>query len=305
MGFLVLSKFESDRIKEKVKYTINLEVLYKEIDKIPALTGAGVRYIDANLNIVELRPFEHVCLLNPVYIVLREPPKEYKAEEFSSYLKQNQENPRERNLVAEVSGAAISCAAAAIGWIVVFSSAAAVPVSGGASAAITYLSYGAAIAGTAQCFNGLVRTGIEASGNGDFLDQLDRQEWYEYASYALDAISIAGATAASATAVKSIKIFKASTGRPYKDILKGLSRSERRRLTLDIIRVNNPKVSNQALKAMIRSGNYPKRYLSSEIRNAYALKVKDAVGASLSFGGSISSGGINSIAVGIWEGIEE
>lgn len=302
---LLLSPVQQKRFKDRIEQSINLKKLYQGIDSIPALTGAGVRFIDSEFNIVELRPFERICLRDPVYIVLREPPTAFNADQFASYLRQNQENPRENKLVKEVAGAVLSCGAAALGWIVVFSSAAAIPVSGGASSAITYLSLGAALASTAQCANGLYRSKEEYQGNGAHLDALDSQEWYQNVSSALDIISIAGAGAAFASAIKSIKLFKASTGRSYADILKGLSRAEKRRLTLEVIRVNNPGVSNHVLKRMIRNGQYPKRYTSSGIRNTYALQVKDAVGASLSFTGSALSGTIGNIAVGIWEEIDE
>lgn len=66
-------------------------------------------------------------------------------------------------------------------------------------------------------------------------------------SHALDIISFGGALAASAAVIKSLKLLKNSSN-SYAELLKGLSRPKRRRLTEEIIRVNNPRVPNRLLK---------------------------------------------------------
>ncbi|WP_425640950.1 hypothetical protein ACPUEK_12420 [Marinomonas gallaica] len=301
MSIKGIESYKESLLRSNIELTVNFQDLFDKIDKTPDLNGAGVKYIDSEYTIIELRPFAQTCLKYPTYVVFREPPKDFSSSEFASFLKQNQSNVREQKLVEEITNTAISCTGAILGWIAVIGSAGMVPISGGGSTVITYLSYGAAVAGTVQCFNGMYRVHEEAEGNGQQVDELSKQAWYKLMSSALEYISLAAASAAAATTLKSLKLFKASTGKDYTALLKGLSRAERRRLTLEVLRVNNPRVSNSVLKKMMGIGLKPKRYSSSAIKKAYAIQLSDAVSASLSIGGSIYSGKINSLAVGVWE----
>tara|TARA_R110002050_G_scaffold189455_13_gene324040 strand:- start:215 stop:400 length:186 start_codon:yes stop_codon:yes gene_type:complete len=50
--------------------------------------------------------------------------------EFAGHLKGSQGNIRESKLVGEVAGTVLSCGAAFLGWVVVFGSGAAIPLTG-------------------------------------------------------------------------------------------------------------------------------------------------------------------------------
>jgi hypothetical protein len=58
---------------------------------------------------------------------------------------------RDAKLLSELLGLGLSCSSAYIGWAVVVSSGATVPLTGGSSAFMNYLGYAAATASTAQC----------------------------------------------------------------------------------------------------------------------------------------------------------
>lgn len=204
----------------------------------------------------------------------------------------------------EASATLLSCSAAVLSWVVVVGSGAAAPVSGGASTGITYLSLGAATATTAQCLNGGFRTWAEATAP-EHLDSLDSEEWYRHTSHALDVISLAGSAVSIYSAIRATQILKASTGKSYREVLSGLNRQERKRLTEEVIRASHPAVSNRALKAMIRSGVYPKRYNTIEINKGLASNIKGAVSASISFTGSSVSGTVRNLAVGLYEVIDQ
>jgi hypothetical protein len=291
--------FYGNQFSQKVLANIDTKTLFKKIDAIPGLAGAGIVYIDSKYNIIELRKFEPVCQLNPIKIVLREPPQLMSQAEFASHLKGSQGNIRESNLVGEVSGSVLSCGIALIGWFVVMGSATAIPLTGGTSSAITYLAIGATVASTLQCVNGSVR-----SFNEVFVpeqnDYLDEQEWYQASTTAIDLVSLAGAGASAALTLKSIKLMQAQTGKTTYDLLKGLSRPEQRRLSAELLRLNMPGVSKQALKNMVRKG-VVKRYSGKHITASFRLQVTDAVGATLSFSGSAYSGTVKSLAVGVFE----
>ncbi|MGD8940891.1 MAG: hypothetical protein PVJ72_16010 [Gammaproteobacteria bacterium] len=291
---------EQNNLRSRLSYELNQKEFFQRIDAIPELIGAGVIYTNG-ATAVKLREFQPICYLNPVYVVLKEAPPLNKKTELQAEL---ESNPRNSKLVGELVGAGLSCGAAALSWIVIVGASAAVPVSGGASTAVVVLTYSAAIASTAQCANSILRTGgeiVEPSLN----DWLDSQEWYTNTTTALDIISVAGAAGAGFATIKTAITVRAATGQSFLTVLKGMSRAERKRLTEEIIRVNHPGISNGALKAMVRSRLYPKRYSNIQITEALKLQMKDALGATLSFTGSATSGVVKSLAIGIYEGIPE
>ena len=292
-------------LKEKLSHDINQNKLFKYIDNIPQLKGAGVIYIDKNNNFIELRAFTPSSSLKPIKIVLREPPKMMHQTEFASYLKNSQGNKNESRFVGELAGAALSCGAAFLGWLVVFGSSAAIPLTGGTSAAITYLSVGAASAGTGQCINGLYRTTNEIF-YPEKNEWLDSQEWYQNTMTSLDVISIAGATAAAAATLKAAKLLMAN-GQTASSVLKSFTRAQRKQLTNEIIRLNSPAAakSNNVLKRLVNNGVFPKRYAGIQITQTLKLQIKDGIGASMSFGGSALSGTMHSLAVGIYQELDQ
>ncbi|PIW62577.1 hypothetical protein [Shewanella sp. CG12_big_fil_rev_8_21_14_0_65_47_15] len=304
MAFYERNSFHENQLKAKLASNIDQVVLFKKIDSIPELLGASVIYIDSNYTIVELRPFTPICRLSPIKVVLREPPKMMSQQQFAAYLKGSQSSVRESKLVGELTNTVLSCGAAVLGWIVVTGSGAAIPLTGGTSSAITYLAVAASTASSVQCINGVYRSGNEIFDQ-DQNDLLDSQQWYQDISTALDVVSIAGAGAAAATTVKTIKLLHLSSGKSYAAILGNLSRAERKRLTQEIIRMNQPGISNSLIKKLVKTGTYPTRYSGLTITQSLQLQLKDAIGASMSFTGSALSGTIHSLAIGIYEEVSE
>ncbi|WDD99823.1 hypothetical protein [Thalassomonas actiniarum] len=296
--------FNETQLLNKLSFSLDQQKLFKQIDNIPELHGAAVLYVDKDFTMVELRPFTPICRITPVKVVLREPPNDLNQAQFAAHLKGGQADTRESRLVGEVSGAALSCSAAFLGWIVVLGSGAAIPLTGGASGAVTYLAVAASAASTIQCGNGLYRAWNEVKDT-EKNDFLDSQEWYQHTTFALDLISLGGAIAAGAATLKAVKLLQANSGKTAEAILKGLTRAEKKRLTQDIVRLNHPGISNKLLKGLVRSGHFPKRYTGIQINHALRLQLKDAIGASMSFAGSALSGTVNSLAVGIHEELSE
>ena len=300
MALVGITSFDEQQLKRRLAVEIDQKALFKKIDDIFHLTGAGVIYIDSNSTVVELRKFEPVCQISPIKVVLREPPRQMSQQEFASHLKGSQSDIRESKLVGEVAGSVLSCGAAVLGWIVVFGSGAAIPLTAGTSTAVSYLAVTASLASSGQCLNGAMRTFNEIKAPAKN-DALDSEEWYRATTLALDVISLAGAAAAGAATLKAIKLLKASSLDNSKILLNRLSRAEKKRLTQDIIRLNHPGVSNSALKQLINTGSYPKRYTGTQISLTMTLKLKEAVGATMSFAGSALSGTVNSLAIGVYE----
>lgn len=287
------------QLASKLGLSLDKKKLFSAIDSNPETFGAGVRYIDSKFTIVTLREFQPICSIKPVYIILKEPSQVMSANEYSQSLASN---TRQSKLTMEGLSTTLACAGAVLSWIVVISSAAVVPVTGGASSAVTVLSYSAAIASSAQCGIGLVRTGAELV-DPSLNDWMDSQEWFGITTTALDVISIGGAAASGLLTVKYIKTL-AAQGVTVKAALTKLSRAERKRLTQEIIRANMPGISSKMMKAMQRAGTFPKRYTSIQLSRSTQLQIKDALAATLAFSGSALSGTMRNLAIGVYEEID-
>ncbi|NMH66500.1 hypothetical protein [Shewanella salipaludis] len=284
-------------LKLRLQNELNTARIFKALDADPNTAGAGVVFIDHEFTAITLRPFEPICRKYPIRLILREPPRHVSAVNYANELKASR---RESKLTGELLNTGLSCGAAVLSWVVVAGATAAIPITGGASTAVTYLGVAAATASGLQCFNGFGRTVAEAV-NPESLDWLDKQEWYNAANTALDIISLGGAAAAGATTIKMVQTLRKTTSKSLTEILKGLSRAERKRLTQEIQRLNQPGISQSVLKTLTNSGQLTTRYSSQALVNAVSLNIKDAVGASLSITGSAYGGTIKNLAVGIYE----
>ena len=119
MGLNGITSFKEQQLINRLAVEIDQKKLFKEIDNILHLAGAAVIYIDRNYTVVELREFKAICQINPIKVVLREPPRQMGQQEFASHLKHSQGNVRESKLVSEVAGSGLNCGAAVLGWTVV------------------------------------------------------------------------------------------------------------------------------------------------------------------------------------------
>ncbi|PHM36271.1 hypothetical protein [Xenorhabdus innexi] len=196
----------------------------------------------------------------------------------------------EPSLMVEIGSTALACGGALLsGTGVVFSSAA-VPFTGGTSTPLAILSYAGLVASGVQCVNGGYRIynltvgGQEGIGH---IAWLDSQDWYVTTSTILDIISLTSGAAALKQAYSTYKIMKATSPRKASEWLKNMPRHERKRLTEEIMRHNNPGISNKAIKTAIAQGKYIKRYPTEAIQKTLINHLRDSLAAT---GGFISSG---------------
>ncbi|PRA30733.1 NAD synthetase [Pseudomonas poae] len=286
--------------RQRIESEINLPRLFAAIDADPAIVGAGVVYIDANFNVVTLREFQPICSIAPKRVILREAQKYIAPTQFAQ---QVQDNPRESRLVGEAVNTTLSCAGAVIGWIVVLSGSVAVPFSAGASSVVVALGYTAATASSLQCFASGYRT-VNEIRNPAKNDQLDSEEWYQYTMIALDAASLVGVGASSLATLKLVRLNKATTGKSVREVLRGLNRQERAKLTKELLSISDPRLSSKMIKLKQLSGDLPKRFTPTEVKHATVTQIKDALGAVIGFTGSAVSGNVRTIAVGLYEEAE-
>jgi hypothetical protein len=287
--------------RRRIESQLNLPRLFAAIDADPGIVGAGVVYIDAEFNVVVLREFKPICSIKPKRIILHEAQKYIAPAQFAQ---QVQDNPRQSRLVGEAINTTLSCAGAVLGWIVVLSGSVAVPFSAGASTVVVALGYTAAAASTVQCFAGGIRTAAEVV-NPQFNDKLDSEEWYQYASIGLDAASLLGVGASTLTTIKLVKVAKATTGKSLREVLRGLNRQERSKLTKELLSINDPRLTPKMLKLKQLAGELPKRFTPTQLQHATVTQIKDSLGAAIGFTGSSLSGNVKTIAVGLYEELEE
>ena len=287
--------------RQRIESLINLPRLFAAIDADPAIVGAGVVYIDADFNVVTLREFQPICSIAPKRLILREAQKYIAPTQFAQ---QVQDNPRESRLVGEAVNTTLSCAGAVIGWIVVLSGSVAVPFSAGASSVVVALGYTAAAASSVQCFASGYRT-VNEIRNPVRNDQLDSEEWYQYTMIALDAASLVGVGSSALATVKLVRLNKASTGKSVREVLRGLNRQERAKLTKELLSINDPRLTSKMIKLKQLSGEFPNRFTPTEVKHATVTQIKDALGAAIGFTGSAVSGNVRTIAIGLYEEAEQ
>ncbi|WP_372972079.1 NAD synthetase [Marinobacter sp.] len=289
--------FLQDTLTTRLQYSLNEQAIFNAIDSDPELTGAKVIFIDSHGTSVVLREEQGMmCSFKPLKVVLREPPAQMAALDYVASVKTGH---RESNLVLESTGAALSCGAMVLSWVVLITSGAAIPFSAGSSTGFTVLAYGALAASTAQCLNSGYRVynEVEDPGQNDYLDS---QEWYRNATLAVDVISLGGATAAGLMTVRNVKILQSKdVGVTTRQVLEGLNRQERKRLSREIVRSRYPGISNGTIKALERAGKAERRYSNVAIQATTIRQIKDSVSAGMTYLGSALGGGINKLAVAV------
>ncbi|WP_414704897.1 NAD synthetase [Pseudomonas sp.] len=282
----------------RVEAKINLPRLFAGIDADPGIVGAGVVYIDAEYNVVVLREFQPVCSLQPKRVILREAPKYIAPAQFMSQL---QTNPRESRVVSEAVSMTASCAGAFLGWVVLFSGTIAVPFSAGASLALTAVGYAAATASTGQCLIGVARTFNELNDPAAN-DAMDQETWYQAATPVLDAVSLLGVGASGLSTLRFLQVRKAATGTNWYQLMRSLSRQQRKTLTRELLMLKHPSLTAKQLKLRQAAGELVKRHTPTQIKHATQTLIKDSLGAAIGLG---SSGSVQTIAVGLYEELTE
>jgi hypothetical protein len=160
----------------------------------------------------------------------------------------------------------------------------------------------AALATTAQCFNGMYRTRLEVH---DPLrkDELDTEEWYKETLYVLDAISLAGVGVTWGTTFKLLGVLKSSTGIGTMQSLKTLNSHQRKALTKELLLIRDPWITPKLMKLRQATGELPKRFTPAQFKNSTRIQIADCVSTIPDVVGSSMSGILNVVAVGLYQGV--
>ncbi|MBF8755558.1 NAD synthetase [Pseudomonas guariconensis] len=255
----------------RVEQLIDLPRLFAVIDADPALVGAGVVYIDAQYNIVNLRRFQAVCSVVPKRVVIQELRRHVTPQQ---YVEQVQRGSRESRLFAEVANAGLACAGAILSGVIMIGGGGFSAVSAGLALPLFYLGAAGTVAAAGQCLIGGIRSYHEYHDR-DRVDALDSQEWYRIVSQLLDAISLLGVTGWSVNTIRFLQIRKAKTGLSWLRLLQPLSRQQRKALTYELMRLKHPSLTKKQLKLAQRAGEVKKRLVPAEVNRATSVLIQE------------------------------
>lgn len=287
--------------RQRVESSIDLRKLFAAIDADPAIVGAGVVYLDAELRAVVLREFQPICSVAPKKVILREAPSYVGRVEFARRLANE---PRESRVAFEAVNTGLACTSAVISWLVIAGGFALTPFTFGGSGVAAAISVVGASASSVQCWIGAVRT-INERNDPALNDALDSDPWYQAVMAGLDAASLLGAGNAAMSTIRLVDTFKKATGKSTHQVLKGLNRQERVKLTRELLSINHPEMTRKMIKLKQMARAMPKRYTSAEVRRGTLLQMFDALGALSGIAGSVRAGNIRLIAVGLYEEVAE
>jgi hypothetical protein len=287
--------------RQWLESSIDLRKLFAAIDADPAIVGAGVVYLDAQLRMVVLREFQPICSIAPKNVILREAPSYVGRVEFARQLANE---PRDSQVAFEAMNTALACTSAVISWLVILGGSALSPFTFGATGVVAVIGYTSAMASSVQCWIGAQRTKNEMTDPARN-DALDSDQWYQAVTAGLDAASLLGAGSAAMSTIRFVSMIKKATGKSTHQVLKGLSRQERVKLTKELLSINHPEMTRKMIKLKQMAREMPKRYTSAEVRNGTMLQMLDALGALSAVAGSVGAGNIRIIAVGLYEEISE
>ncbi|WP_404808354.1 hypothetical protein [Mangrovibacter yixingensis] len=196
------------------------------------------------------------------------------------------------SLANEITSTGFACGAMLVTLFMAFGAGATVPLTAGGSGIIAAISLSGTLATGAQCILGAGRLLAIHNDFGSDIAWLDSQDWYVATTTILDVISLVAAGTALKGTLDTYKLMKAASSSKVTTWLQSLSRVERKRITEEIIKVQNPGISSAGVKAAIRAGVYPKRFPGESLQKSLQRELMSAVTSASAFGSSSLAGTI-------------
>jgi len=282
----------------RVEQLIDLPRLFAVIDADPALIGAGVVYIDAQYSIISLRRFQAVCSVVPKWLVIQEVRRAVTPQQYAD---QVLDDRRESRVLTEVANVGLACASAVLGVVLLVVGGGIVTLPVGITKLIVFLGSAGVSAAVIQCSIGGVRVLGEVV-DPEAIDALDNRGWYQLVTQLLDAISLLAVVGGSYSMIRYLQVRKNVTGSSWLELLKPLSRQQRKSLHDEVLRIKHPSLTNKQLKLAQRRGVRKKRLTAEEMNRATVTLIGDALANMASVAGSSR---VQSIAVTLIESDSE
>jgi hypothetical protein len=264
--------------------------LFRKIDAIPEFEGAGVGYIGDDACWV-LRRSAHLSGFD-TWIVLEE--QTYDADAPMPPAPPLPSDNAQSNLKSELVSMGVNCGAAVAAGAVSTLGVAAAPVTGGTSTIITLVAGAAAVASAAQCGISIGRVIIEIADPGSTTEYFDNEAWYNWASNILDALTLLDVVTEAPGLFKNLSrilTMERTTGKSAAEIIRGLSRQERKAIARELAKASE-ELSNKQWKSLVRAGKLPSIYTMDAIKATIIMTLLQAVGDVLTLYSSYRSGNI-------------
>lgn len=266
----------------RVEQLIDLPRLFAVIDADPALIGAGVAYIDAQYNIVNLRRFQAVCSVVPKRVVIQELRRHVTPQQ---YVEQVQRGSRESRLLEEMANMGVACTGAVLSVALVIVGGGVSAVSAGLATPIMYLGMAGAVVSVVQCGIGIRRARAEYTNPG-LVDRWDNDQWVLSVSRLLDAISLLAVLAGSYNMIKYLQHLRSATGRSWSELLRPLGRQQRKALNNELLRISHPSLTKKQLKLAQQTGQMRKRLTATEMKRVTSIQIRESLANVLGIAGN-------------------
>ncbi|EOC0210073.1 hypothetical protein ACOJCK_000755 [Cronobacter dublinensis] len=244
----------------------NFDALAKELDRTHDFSNVGIIYSNGISDWL-VRPSRRIATPNQTTVshVIVTKVNDTSPQTAARAITKPLQAP---SLTTEITSTAISCGALVATAFIAVSATLVIPFTAGATGIIAGIMTAGTVATGFQCAVGVGRLFAIGYGYEENVAWLDSQEWYTSTMTALDVISNAGASVALKSTIKAYMTMKAGSSAKALDWLRTLSRHERKRITIEIIRNRNPGISNGGIKALIKAGAYPVRYPTEAIQKS-------------------------------------
>ncbi|MFE2007796.1 NAD synthetase [Pseudomonas guariconensis] len=266
----------------RIEQLIDLPRLFAVIDADPALIGAGVVYIDAQYNIVNLRRFQAVCSVVPKRVVIQELRRHVTPQQ---YVEQVQRGSRESRLLEEIANMGVACTGAVLSVALVIGGGGVSAVSAGLATPIMYLGMAGAVVSVVQCGIGIRRARAEYTNPG-LVDRWDNDQWVLSVSRLLDAISLLAVLGSSYNMIKYLQHLRSVTGRSWSELLRPLGRQQRKALNNELLRISHPSLTKKQLKLAQQTGQMKKRLTAIEMKRVTSIQIRESLANVLGIAGN-------------------
>ncbi len=267
----------------------DFEALGQALDCQRDFYGVGIIYSEDQREYVVRQPRNAVSVK---YVIVTKTPHINKDVAAAS-LKDAISTP---SLSKEITSTVLSCGGLLLTIGAAIVGTGAVPFTLGASSAMVALAISGTAATATQCVLGLYRIYDINSNNAENTVWLDSQQWYLTTSCILDIMSVASAGAALKDVLITYRAMRASSSLKVSQWLRSLPRQDRARITKEIMRIQNPGISNKAIKSFIAIGKYPKRFPNEGLQKTLQVQLMNGLNSMAAFSGSAIGGVLNSPA---------
>lgn len=258
--------------------------IYRVVDEFPELKDFGIVYVSEMDGTILLRE----SALPDGYKTWITLERKLLLPEATPVLKENKKS----GLILEMVGMGLSCASAAFAGAATVAATSAAPVTAGSSLVISAIGYSATVASAAQCgvSAGRVLNAIFVPKNNDMLDS---NIWVNRTSQALDAIALAGGVVQLGSMAQVAIRLSRTTNRPLTQVIKGMTRSERKKLAQDIARYADKAKTRKQFIRLARAGHIPKIFTRNQISKALISQLLESLSTVLTVSDSARAGVIH------------